>query len=490
MAWQEKLPDAVKWGLVPYTRGLGLEVGCGPHRTFPHFVGVDALPNTRLFGSPVQPDVVVKTVSSLPGFTSGAWDFVFAPKHPNGTEEVALAEWWRLIKAGGHLCLYGPDREREMQALKGWEMVHEEAVQLCTASGDTETNVLQVYRKLHGAEHRQGRVTCRGPKPAKTCAVVRLGAFGDMIQASSILPALKEQGYHVTVYTATRGYDVVKHDPHIDAFVLQDPDQVPIHELGEFWKWLKGRYTRFINLSESVEGSLLAVPGTAAHGWPHELRHALMNVNYLEMAHGVAGVPFPPRQKFYPTDVEAAWARKERQKMGGAPVILWTLSGSSIHKAWPYLDQTVARTLLEWPNARVVLVGDELSKTLEQGWEAEPRVLRRSGEWTIRQTLAFIEQADLLVGPETGVMNAAGLHPVKKVVTLSHSSEENLTKHWKNCVALTPKNTACYPCHQMHYSSEFCPRDEKEGVAKCQADISVDAMWEAMKSHLKLRAVA
>jgi hypothetical protein len=55
MAWQEKLPDAVKWGLVPYTRGMGFEVGCGPKKTFPHFISVDRLPNTRLYGSTCSP---------------------------------------------------------------------------------------------------------------------------------------------------------------------------------------------------------------------------------------------------------------------------------------------------------------------------------------------------------------------------------------------------------------------------------------------------
>lgn len=477
--WHDPLPADVKWGLVPYTRGLGLEVGCGPAKAFPHFVGVDRLPNTRLYGSPVQPDVVVPTVTALPQFTAQSLDFVFAPQHPNGDHEVALAEWWRLIKTGGHLCLYMPaSMEQEMAALKGWELVLDEAV---------EGGRFQVYRKLAGGEHRTGRRNIPA-KASKTVAVVRLGAFGDLMQAASIFPGLKAEGYHLTLYTAPRGYEVVRHDPNIDGVVLQDPDQVPVHELGAFWAWLRTRYSRFINLSESVEGSLLAMPGRAAHEWPHELRHALLNVNYLEMVHGIAKVPFPPRQKFYPTELEVSWARKEREKIGGSRVILWTLSGSSIHKTWPYLDQIIARVLMKEKDARIVLVGDEHCKLLERGWEMEPRVIRRSGEWTIRQTLAFMDQAHLLVGPETGVMNAAGLHPVPKVVTLSHSSAENLTKHWKNCTALTPANTACYPCHQMHFGSEFCPRGEKSGTALCQEDISPDVMWEAMLPHLVRKA--
>lgn len=477
--WQQPLTDDVKWGLVPYTRGLGLEVGCGPTKAFPHFIGVDHLPNTRLYGSAVQPDMVLPSVTALPAIATGSMDFVFAPQHPEGQHEVALAEWWRVIKTGGHLCLYMPESmEPAMGAVKGWELVLDEKV---------EAGVFQVFRKLAAAEHRPGRRNVPA-KPTKTVAVVRLGAFGDLMQAASVFPALKAEGYHLTLYTAPRGYEVVRHDPHIDAVVLQDPDQVPIAELGDFWRWLKKRYTRFINLSESVEGSLLASPGRASHEWPHALRHAMLNVNYLEMVHGIAQVPFPPRQKFYPTDLEVSWARKERERMGGSKVILWTLSGSSIHKTWPYLDQIVARILVREPNARVVLVGDETCKMLERGWESEPRVLRRSGEWTIRQTLAFVDQADLLVGPETGVMNAAGLHHVPKVVTLSHSSEENLTKHWKNCASLTPKATPCYPCHQMHFGSEFCPRGEKTGTALCQEDISADVMWEAIVPHLARKA--
>ena len=68
----------------------------------------------------------------------------------------------------------------------------------------------------------------KNPRPEKTVAVVRYGAIGDNIQASSILPWLKEQGYHVTFYCQSgQGHEAIKHDPHIDRFIIQDKDAVP-----------------------------------------------------------------------------------------------------------------------------------------------------------------------------------------------------------------------------------------------------------------------
>ena len=45
------------------------------------------------------------------------------------------------------------------------------------------------------------RFSWKEPRPEKKAAVVRYGAIGDMVQVSSIFPGLKDQGYHLTVYT-------------------------------------------------------------------------------------------------------------------------------------------------------------------------------------------------------------------------------------------------------------------------------------------------
>ena len=222
-----------------------------------------------------------------------------------------------------------------------------------------------------------------------------------------------------------------------------------------------------------------------------------MDFNYVEMQHVIAGVPNETKVRFYPTSSEREWARKERSKMG-RKVLVWALAGSAVHKTWPWLDQVVATIMIDFPEWDVVFVGGPAAKLLEQGWEKEKRVHRRCGEWDIRQSMTFLEQADCVVGPETGIMNAASGLDVPKVVFLSHSSEENLTRDWDNTISLWARNTSCPgrgngevpACHQMHYNWQWCKNaigedGKKSGVAQCQYDITLEQAVHAIHHAMR-----
>jgi ADP-heptose:LPS heptosyltransferase len=230
--------------------------------------------------------------------------------------------------------------------------------------------------------------------------------------------------------------------------------------------------------------------------YPPKLRHKLMNHNYVEQQHEIAEVHYSkPISKFYATPEETAWAMKERKKMGAGPVVMWSLAGSSVHKTWPYLDNIIASIMLHYKDATVVLVGGPDCVILEQGWEKEPRVISTSGKWHIRQSLAFMQVCDLIIGPETGVLNAAAMMPVAKVVFLSHSSHANLTRDWVNTTGLLSKSTTCPgrgnnevpACHMLHYGWEFCKQDIMTGTAQCQADITAEEAWDAVQEKLNVK---
>jgi ADP-heptose:LPS heptosyltransferase len=214
-----------------------------------------------------------------------------------------------------------------------------------------------------------------------------------------------------------------------------------------------------------------------------------MNRNYVEFQHHVAGLAYSKPEdmqiKFYATAVEKEEAIKFKKKQGGGKLIMWSLAGSAVHKTWAGLDNVMAAILLEYPDCHIILVGGAECKVLEAGWENEPRVIKRSGVWTMRQTLSVLPHCDLIIGPETGVLNAAACMPVPKVCILSHSTTENLTRDWTNCTPVFTKVTPCYPCHMLHYGFEHCHQDKESGTAQCQVDIPISDVVGAAMEYLK-----
>jgi len=473
----------IKFDIVPYTRGRGLDIGCGYVKTYPHFIGVD---NLSICPEPTPHEEmalkiavdIVSDASNLSFFASQSMDFVFSSYllHEMENPMPALKEWWRVIKPGGHLVVYVPfsfDPESLMENMKsvgGWDLVLNE---------DKNDSVLQAYKKYDDRRHV---VSFKEPRPTKTVGVVRYGGVGDMIQTSSVIKQLKKQGYHVTLFCNPAGKELMKHDPYIDEFFVQDKDQVINEELFDFWVHWSKKFDKWCNFSESVEGSLLALPGRPAFYFNKSARHCYTNHNYLEFMHLMSDTPYDPCPRFYPTIQEQKWAKKQHAKIGKC--IVWGLSGSGVNKAWPYLDNVVAKIMLELPNWKVVFVGAEMDAGLQSGWENEPRVVKKCGKWTMRETLSFAQVADIVVGPETGLLNAVSFLPTPKILFLSHSTVDNLSRDWENCISLSASDCECYPCHKMIYNFSHCNRDEATGVSKCQAMIDKNDFWFALVKQI------
>ena len=464
-----------KYEIAEYLAGTVLEIGPGA-KSFPQLLKVGTP------GVDDSPDIRVEDAGDLSlVIEDGSCDalLIRAPLSGLKDAKATLNDWWRCIKDGGYLVVQlqhydsTPSRILDvmMRASPGWDVVRMDR------PADAEHLGAMVFRK-GGSDYTYSWMEAGKRKPEKSVCICRFGGFGDMIQTANLLPELKRQGFHITVMTTPNGKNIIRNDPNVDAWFLLETDQVPNHELGPFWHCIEKRYTRFVNLSESVEGTFLAMPGRANHAWPHAVRHQRMNENYLEFAADLAGIPYASDAKFYPTPEETA--RAKDRLLGGGYNVVFALAGSSIHKFYPHQDAVIARILLEKPECRIFLVGDEACKILEVGWENEPRVVCLSGEMNIRDTLALAQVADVVVGCETGVLNAVAFEDNRKICLLSHSSHENLTKHWKNTAALAPAGLSCYPCHRLHYGSEFCHQDKDTGAALCAQMIPPDEVFGAL----------
>lgn len=523
MVWRIDDPQAneaskIVYDIARYTRGQGLDIGCGPFKAYPHFIGID---NGNHWGT--EGADLTAEATDLSMFANASMDFIFSShllEHIVDTR-LALREWWRVIRVGGHLVLYLPHKDyyprmgtpganpthkhdfgpndirRAMVEEKfGFDLVMDEIRDQDNGPGEygNEYSFFQVYKK---AALNRPVFSCDREKPRKTACVVRYGGIGDMIQVAACLPGLKAQGYHVTLMTTPEGQKILQHDPHIDDWWIQDKDQVPNNELPAYWREVGKRFSKMVMLSESIEGSLLAYPGRVQYEWPQAALHKVMNVNYLDRIQDLAEVPHDTVPLYYPTKEEQSSAEAKRKDMlqssGCSRLILWSMAGSSRHKINPYYDILIARILTAHPGWCVGTLGNEASQILEgTSFENEPRVHYLSGKMDIRDTIALAQTADVVVGPETGVLNSvAQSTKTAKLIMLSHSTEENLTRDWNSTTVLTP-TCHCYPCHKMHLGRGDCDYGDVPSVWNIEGDATLcvlemdpDRIYNALVPILK-----
>lgn len=330
-------------------------------------------------------------------------------------------------------------------------------------------------------------------------ALVRYGAFGDIAQAIGICRALKEQGYHVTLFCTYPSSEIVAFDPYVDRMVVQNQDQIPISQLGYFWQWMETRwmgkgFQKWVNLTESIESNLLAMPGNIRFWYPPKLRERLMNFNYIEHQYAIAGLQWDKKYafKFYASEDDKKWWATERARMERAGIkkfILWGLAGSSrTHKIIPHMHPLWLHVLKHYPEWGIVTVGDGSCVEFEKGFEGEQRVWKTSGKWHMRNVCTAMEHADVVMGPETGIMSCAAYYPMPKIVVLSHSTVENLSKDWVNTSSVWSPNTTCVgrgknealACHKMLPSFEGCTKGPL-GVAQCASDVKAEWLWDLLQ---------
>ncbi len=326
------------------------------------------------------------------------------------------------------------------------------------------------------------------------CAVIRTGAFGDVLMASAVFPGLTQQGYRVTFVTSVEGEEMCRHDPYLGGRIRVVP-QVKAEEDVQRWATLAEEFPHVVNLVNGMECQVLYHPAQIAYYWPEDARRRTANRSYLGQYCLQAGVQGPARIRFQPSVEELEWVGAQQAKIG--PYVVWALSGSMPHKLYPHLTRAITQVLARTP-VSIILSGGLKDREYENAvldavGAFLPEALGRVHSWvgigSLRRAMALAQQAVAVVGPETALPMAVAHEPqVAKVVLLSHSSVTNLTGDWVNTVSLTG-DVPCYPCHRLHYDHTFCPQDEATKGAACAAAIGpsrvADAVvraWEASRA--------
>lgn len=92
----------IRFAVVRYCNGLGLDLGCGAEKIVHTAIGIDAREGVRN---------LAMDFSDLRIFASNVFDFIYSSHAIEDMyyKEPVLKEWWRVLKPNGYLVLAWPD---------------------------------------------------------------------------------------------------------------------------------------------------------------------------------------------------------------------------------------------------------------------------------------------------------------------------------------------------------------------------------------------
>lgn len=271
-------------------------------------------------------------------------------------------------------------------------------------------------------------------------------AIGDCLFMSAMPRLLAEQGYRVTLGIKESNQEVFTNNPHINAIEFL-PDKA---DRGDDWmaNWLKNekpKYTRLINTSSHVEAAYLMRTDLEYGMFPkiEEMRERALGKNYYDEMYRNCGFEVTGiLPEIYLSEAEKEIIRQNQEQKQGRKLVLWQLQGSTRSKTLVKAPEWIAWALREYPDSvHYVWCSDiNLAKTLPKGSK------NLWGQTSIRETLRLIASADLVLGPESFMVNAAPAFGVPTVIFFSHSLPDNLSRYYPRSTAITP-NCECHPCY-------------------------------------------
>lgn len=310
-------------------------------------------------------------------------------------------------------------------------------------------------------------------------------AYGDWVYTAPVLPYLFEK-YRVHLETTQKGYELFHNDPRFDAitvFPLENyapKDQAP--ESFKRWKLVEQELKpdRVINLWRTLETECIAEDYQKEfYLTTQERREIFGNKSFLQAVFDRCEVPLPKHPKLdtlYYTEDEIAWGERWRKKHQSDFVVVIPVAGSCPHKYIPALKDLTYRITDKYHNAHVYLLGDS---SLEGCLWGGDRIYQAIAPMAIKQTFLMTKYADMVMGPETGTMVAAGMWGTPKIMFCTASSVAQCTQFHQNDYSIQA-DIPCSPCHKSVYGHKDCEswtkvsEDEEGGLYLCSCTHKFD----------------
>lgn len=286
-------------------------------------------------------------------------------------------------------------------------------------------------------------------------------AFGDWLYTVPVLPFLFDK-YRVHLETNIKCAQLVHDDPRFAAITVFGYESINQNEWStafqERWSALEKELKpdRILNLNGTLEVTCIAERWQPEFNLPLPERRAHFSQHcFLDEVFLRCDVPLPAEPKLdevYFHEWEHAWARAWRKKREGQFVVIIPIAGSTSQKVFHNWLAVTNAMLERFPDSVVYAAGDELCSSLVP---EHPRIINMCGNIPIKQAVLLTKYADLVLGPETGLLVAAGMWGTPKIILSTTSGAGQMTKYHKNDYSMQAP-IYCSPCHRAIYAESDC----------------------------------
>jgi len=305
---------------------------------------------------------------------------------------------------------------------------------------------------------------------SKKALVIRPGhAIGDAVFITPVPRLLAKQGYQVDVACQKHNFEVFANNPFINQMI-----EIPMQATEEGWleKFMERckDYEKTFQMSGHLEVGLMHRTdvdwGTIPNG--QDRRASAMKINYQDHIFKQAGVADTAcKPEFYFSDDEKAQVaetlriKREKQEV----LVLWQWEGSSRSKELVFAPDYLREILKRVPNSNHYVFAQ--SQNMQGRIPDDHRVHNAWGVSGIRNTILLTSVADMVIGPESFMVNAAGAFDTPKMIFFSHSTPYNLAKYYDNCYAAVPlPDTNCHPCYLIHVDFRMVFNPQRRAVSR------------------------
>lgn len=346
----------------------------------------------------------------------------------------------------------------------------------------------------------------------RSILVLRFGGIGDVTVATGLVRSLR-QAYpsaRITMATAPQYVAILSGNPDIDTVLVSDsivpyrgvfqflravrqlrrwsrPSiDVAIFAHNFFYMMLLARFVRArykVGFDTNERGFDFALTHSVpiyGRGHPREFGHEQRHINeyFHDLLRAFCGQPLPasaPRIELLDDEAAAAAASLHRRGLRRRRLIL-APGGSDALKIWP-IDRfaaLAARAIGEYDLSVVVVGGPEEAKFASRFRGLGSQVWFAAGELSLRQSIATIGQALLVVGSDTGMLHVAAALGVSTIAIFGPTPSKVYGYSGQNHLILR-QDLPCVPCKET--KCRLLEPNSTSVVPPCLDAISTEMVW-------------